>query len=161
MKQPPRGQLNSPVVKRMMKHVGRGHVWIYRRSGGRVGGTLRMGAALRKPAPVLLLDHTGRRSGRALTTPLLYLRDGDDVVVVASSGGMDAMPQWYLNLRAQPDTTVQVGRDVWPVRARTATPEEKQALWPRLVDVYADFASYQQWTDREIPVVICEPRSDA
>jgi deazaflavin-dependent oxidoreductase (nitroreductase family) len=91
------------------------------------------------------------------TTPLLFLPDGDRVVVVASQGGLPKNPQWYLNVRANPEVTVQVRGEVRPMRARTATPEERAVLWPRLVELYADFDSYQSWTDREIPVVVCEP----
>ena len=108
--------------------------------------------------PTLLLDHRGRTSGTTYTTPLLYLLDGPDVVVVASQGGLPRDPQWYRNLVAQPDTQVQIRSEVRRVRARTATPEERAALWPRLVELYSDFANYQRWTDREIPVVICAPR---
>ena len=156
-KPPPKG-LESPLAKRITKYVGRAHVAVYRATKGRVGATFRVGAAFRKPAPCLLLDHVGKKSGRRYTTPLLYILDGSDVVVVASSGGMAKDPQWYRNLMAHPDTQVQIRGDVRPVRARTASSEERAALWPRLVEMYAGYADYQSWTDREIPVVICEPR---
>lgn len=151
--------LNHPVYRRAMGRIARAHVWAYRRTGGRVGGRWRHGSALLHPVPVLLLDHVGRRSGTAYTTPLLYLRDDPRLVVVASQGGMDRDPQWYRNLRAAPDTTVQVGAEVRRVRARSATAEEAAALWPRLDAVYADFVNYRRWTDREIPVVVLEPRA--
>ncbi len=150
--------LNAPQARTFIKYLARAQVVLYRRTGGRLGGKWRVGAALRKPVPVLLLDHVGRTSGTAYTTPLLYLRDGRDVIVVASSGGMDREPQWFRNLMATPDTTVQVGSAVSAVRARTADAAERARLWPLLVDLYADFESYESWTDREIPVVICEPR---
>jgi deazaflavin-dependent oxidoreductase (nitroreductase family) len=108
---------------------------------------------------VLLLDHRGRKSGRLHTTPLLYMHDGADTVVVASQGGLPKHPQWYLNLRAHPDTHIQIRADRRPVRARTADPEERSRLWPLLLDVYADFELYQSWAEREIPVVILQPRS--
>ncbi len=79
-------------------------------------------------------------------------------MIVASQGGLPRNPQWYHNLAAHPETTIQVRSQVRRVRARTATPDEREALWPRLVDLYADFENYQRWTDRVIPVVICEPR---
>lgn len=151
-------QLDSPVVPRVIKHVARAHVWTYRRTNGRIGGKWRIGAGLRKPVDTLLLDHRGRTSGRQFTTPLLYLPDGENVIVVASQGGLPSDPQWYRNLVVHPDTQVQIKAEVRRVRARTATPEERAALWPRLLDLYADFASYQSWTDRQIPVVILEPR---
>ena len=153
----PKG-LESPMTRRVMKYAGRAHVAVYRATKGRIGSTFRVGAALRKPAPVLLLEHVGKKSGRSYTSPLLYLLDGPDVVVVASTGGMAKDPQWYRNLMARPDTQLQIRGDVRQVRARTASPEERAALWPRLVEMYADYDNYQSWTDREIPVVICEPR---
>lgn len=150
--------LDSPVVPKVMKHVARAHVWTYRRTRGLIGGKWRVGSALLRPVPTLLLDHRGRTSGTPYTTPLLYMVDGPDVVVVASQGGLPKDPQWYRNLMAHPETQVQIRSEVRRVRARTATPEERAALWPRLVEVYSDFANYQCWTEREIPVVICEPR---
>jgi deazaflavin-dependent oxidoreductase (nitroreductase family) len=156
---PPRPKgLDSPVLPRIFRVVGRAQVRVYRWTGGRVGGKWRIGAGFRKPVPTLLLDHVGRTSGRHFTSPLLYLDDGPDLVVVASQGGLPKHPQWYHNLCARPDTTVQVGRERRPVRARTAGGAERAALWPRLVDLYADFDTYQSWTEREIPVVVLEPR---
>lgn len=156
---PPRPKgLDAPIVKKALKRIARSQVWFYRRTNGRIGGTWRVGAGFRKPVPTLLLDHVGRRSGRLLTTPLLYLEDGDDVVVVASQGGMSTHPQWFRNLTATPDTQVQIGPELRRVTARVADPDEQARLWPRLVDLYADFASYQAWTDREIPVVVLVPR---
>lgn len=150
--------LDSRLALAATKYVARAQTWVYRRTGGRIGATHRVGAGFRKPVPTLLLDHVGRSSGKQYTTPLLYLVDGADLVVVASSGGMAKNPQWYRNLMAHPDTQVQVRSEVRAVRARTASPEERSALWPRLVDLYADYDSYQGWTDRVIPVVVLEPR---
>jgi deazaflavin-dependent oxidoreductase (nitroreductase family) len=150
--------LDSPVVPKVLKYVGKAHVRVYRLTKGRIGGKWRIGAGWKKPVPTLLLDHVGRKSGRPFTTPLLYLLDGPDVVIVASQGGLPKNPQWYANLMAHPDTQVQIKGEVRAVRARTATADERAALWPRLVDLYADFENYQAWTDREIPVVILAPR---
>jgi len=149
--------LDAPWVPRLIKLMSRTNTWLYRRTGGRVGGTWRVGSAFRRPVPLALLTHTGRTSGRPYTTPLLFLRDGDRVLLVASQAGLPQHPQWYRNLVATPDCTLQIGREAIPMRARTADPEERAAHWPRLVELYADFASYQTWTEREIPVVICEP----
>ncbi|MBA0126945.1 nitroreductase family deazaflavin-dependent oxidoreductase [Haloechinothrix sp. YIM 98757] len=154
----PKG-LDSPLVPKIIKRMSRAQVWLYRRTNGRLGGTWRIGAALRKPVDTLLLDHRGRKSGTVFTIPLLYMPDGDNLVVVASQGGLPSHPQWYFNLRADPDTRVQVNGEVRAVRARTASGQERESLWRRLVEMYADFASYQSWTDREIPVVILEPRT--
>jgi F420H(2)-dependent quinone reductase len=152
------GPIDAPLVKKALKHGGRAQVWLYRRTNGRVGGKWRIGAGFRKPVPTLLLDHVGRRSGTRFTVPLLYLVDGPDLVVVASQGGMSTHPQWYRNLLARPDTQVQVGAELRRVRARVASPAERDRLWPLLVELYADFASYRSWTDREIPVVVLERR---
>jgi deazaflavin-dependent oxidoreductase (nitroreductase family) len=149
--------LDSPLVPKLLKYGGRAQVRLYRLTNGRIGGKWRIGAGFRKPVPVLLLDHVGRRSGQRYTVPLLYLRAGEDLVVVASQGGLPRHPQWYRNLLATPETTVQVGAEQRRVRARAAPPDEKAALWPRLVELYADFATYQAWTDRDIPVVVLEP----
>jgi F420H(2)-dependent quinone reductase len=153
----PKG-LDSPLVPKVLKYSGRAQVWLFRRTNGRIGSKWRIGAGFRKPVPTLLLDHVGRKSGKHFTTPLLYLRDGDAIVVVASQGGLPSHPQWYRNLQANPDATVQIKAQVIPVTARTALPSERAALWPRLVELYADFENYQAWTEREIPVVILSPR---
>lgn len=107
---------------------------------------------------MLLLDHVGASSATRRTTPLVYLRDGDNVVVIASKGGFPRNPAWFHNLQAHPDTTVQIGARREAVRARAADPQERTRLWPRAVDVYPGYEGYQQRTKREIPVVILEPR---
>jgi F420H(2)-dependent quinone reductase len=155
---PPRPKgLDSPAVIKIMKYMAKTQVWTYRRTGGRVGSKWRVGAGFRKPVPTLLLDHRGRKSGAAFTTPLLYIVDGPNVVIVGSQGGLPKHPQWYLNLVAHPDTQIQIKAEHRPVRARTADAAERARLWPLLVDAYADFDNYQAWTEREIPVVILEP----
>ncbi len=155
----PKG-LDSPLVPRLIKLGSRAQAWVYRRTNGRIGSTWRIGAAFRNPVELLLLDHRGRKSGTVYTAPLLYLPDGENVVVVASQGGLPRHPQWYRNLCANPDTHVRIKSEVRAVRARTASTRERDTLWPRLVALYPDFASYQSWTEREIPVVILEPRAE-
>lgn len=150
--------LDSPIVPKVLKYAGKAHVWTYRKTNGRIGSKWRIGAGWKKPVPTLLLDHVGRKSGTRFTTPLLYMHDGPNVIVVGSQGGLPKDPQWYRNLMATPETKVQILAEVREVRARTAGPEERAALWPRLVELYADFDNYQAWTEREIPVVILEPR---
>lgn len=152
-------QLDSPLLPKIMKYMSKAQVWLYQRTRGRVGGKWRVGAGFRKPVPVLLLDHRGRKTGKVMTTPLLYLTDGPDVIVVASQGGLPAHPQWYRNLLANPDTHIQIKAERHAVRARTATASERARLWPMAVAVYADFDNYQSWTQREIPVVILQPRA--
>jgi len=156
MKTKPKG-LDADWVRYLLRYVGGAHVRIYEATGGRLGGRLGIPFVL-PTVPILLLEHVGRKSGNGFTTPLVYLEDDADVVVVASQGGRPHDPQWYRNLLAGPDVTVRVGRARRPVRAQTASPEERARLWPRLVDLYADFDSYQSWTDREIPVVVLSPR---
>ncbi|MET8426316.1 nitroreductase family deazaflavin-dependent oxidoreductase [Nocardia sp. NPDC004860] len=155
---PPRPpQLDSPVLPKIFKRVARAQVWIYRRTGGRIGGKWRIGAGFRKPVPTLLLEHRGRKTGAVYTVPLLYITDGPDTIVVASQGGLPEHPQWYRNLCADPDTHIQIRADRFPVHAVTADPQQRARLWPRLVEAYADFDTYQAWTEREIPVVILRP----
>jgi len=151
--------LDSPILPKIFKRAGKVHVWTYRKTNGRIGSKWRIGAGWKKPVDTLLLDHVGRKSGTQFTTPLLYMHDGPNVIVVGSQGGLPDDPQWYRNLMATPDTRVQIRAEKRAVRARTADAAERAALWPRLVEVYADFANYQSWTEREIPVVILEPRS--
>ena len=151
--------LDKPIVGKIIKYGARLHVPVFRLTNGRIGSKWRIGAGWRKPVPTLLLNHVGRKSGTRFTTPLLYLVDGPRLVIVASQGGLPKNPQWFHNLVASPETTVELrGERSRAVRARVAGPEERAALWPRLVDLYADFESYQAWTDREIPVVVLDPR---
>jgi len=138
-----------PVLRQAMK----GHAVVYRATHGLVGHRF-PGAP-----PTLLLDHVGARSGRVRTTPLTYLRNGEDFVIVASKGGHPRNPAWFHNLRAHPDTTIQVGSERKAVRARVATPAERARLWPKVVELYGGYRDYQARTGREIPLVVLEPRS--
>jgi F420H(2)-dependent quinone reductase len=151
-------QLDSPVLPVIFRYVGKVQVWIYRRTGGKIGGKWRVGAGFRHPVPTLLLEHRGRKSGKQFVVPLLYMTDGANTVIVASQGGRPENPQWYHNLVANPDTHIQIGDRRCAVRAVVASPEQRAQLWPKLVELYADFDTYQSWTEREIPVVILEPR---
>jgi deazaflavin-dependent oxidoreductase (nitroreductase family) len=127
------------------------NTWIYQLSGGRWLGHFPSGA------PVCLLTTKGRKSGQRRTVPLLYLADGDDLVVVASQGGAPQHPGWYFNLVANPTAEVQVGRRRFPVAARTVSAEEKAALWPRLLAIYPPYEAYQQRMTRSIPVMRLSP----
>ena len=124
------------------------HNGLYRLTGGKVGG--RMGKA-----PVLLLTVAGRKTGKLRTTPLLYGRDADSLVVIASVGGAPKHPAWYLNLRGQ-EAEVQIGRERRRVRARNAEGEERERLWAQMVATYPPYESYQRKTERRIPVVVLE-----
>lgn len=153
----PKG-LDGELTRRVIKLMASANVRVYRLTRGRVGGTWRVGAAWKSPVPICLVEHRGRRTGRVRTTPLVFLRDGESVVVVASQAGRPHHPLWFRNLEADPDCVVQVRGDRRPMRARVAGPQERSALWPRLVALYSDYDSYQSWTDREIPVVVLDPR---
>jgi deazaflavin-dependent oxidoreductase (nitroreductase family) len=150
--------LDGEVARRVIKLMAAVNVRVYRLTRGRVGGTWRVGAAWRQPVPICLMEHRGRRTGKVRTTPLVYLRDTGRVVVVASQAGRPTHPLWYRNIEADPDVTVQIRGERRPMRARTASPDERAVLWPRLVELYSDYDSYQSWTEREIPVVVLEPR---
>jgi len=107
--------------------------------------------------PILLLHHVGRRTGQRRINPLLYLADGDEVVIVASKGGARKHPAWWLNLREMKTTTIQIGGERREVRVRQATPEERRHLWPKLVEIWPDYERYQERTSREIPLAILSP----
>jgi deazaflavin-dependent oxidoreductase (nitroreductase family) len=108
--------------------------------------------------PVLLLTTTGRRSGKARTTPLTFFRDGGDLVVIASNGGADRAPDWSVNLQKDPRAVVQIGTDKLSVEARTATSEERERLWVGITATYPGYAAYQRKTTRRIPVLILTPK---
>ncbi|MCG5220041.1 nitroreductase family deazaflavin-dependent oxidoreductase [Streptosporangium sp. KLBMP 9127] len=107
----------------------------------------------------LILTTTGRKTGKRRNSPLIYQKYGDDYLVVASKGGDDAPPLWYLNLTADPEVQVQVKGDRFTARARTATPEEKADMWRTMTAVWPDYDDYQRKTAREIPVVVLERQS--
>ncbi|MFD3657086.1 nitroreductase family deazaflavin-dependent oxidoreductase [Streptomyces sp. 24-1644] len=119
---------------------------LYESSGG-TKGTTQLGV------PCLLMDYVGRRSGAPRRTVLMYGRDGDDYLIVASNGGSDKPPLWYLNLQAGPDVELRVETERFPAVAETLTAEEKERVWPRLVELFPRYAEYQRGTTRNIPVV--------
>ena len=127
------------------------HVRQYEATGGKVGHDW-------NGTHCLILHTTGRRSGRTRKFPLIYGRDGDRFVIVASKGGAPTNPGWYENLIAHPDVKIQVGDKVLPVRARTATAEEKKRVWPIMTAQWPDYDTYQSGTKRDIPVVLLSPR---
>jgi F420H(2)-dependent quinone reductase len=137
-----------PVLRRLMG----GHAAVYRATHGLVGH--------RFPGspPMLLLEHTGAKTATRRTSPLVYMRDGENMILVASKGGYPKNPAWFHNLMANPDTSIQVGARRRQVHARVADPEERRRLWPKVVEVYGGYEDYQRRTEREIPLVILEPR---
>ena len=130
---------------------GQEHVERYQATDGEEGHEWRKGTS------ILLLTTTGAKSGQQRTTPLIYGRHGDDYLIVASKGGADEPPGWYVNLQKDPDVEIQVKADHMKVRARDATPDEKPELWRIMAAEWPDYDDYQQKTDREIPVVVLEP----
>jgi deazaflavin-dependent oxidoreductase (nitroreductase family) len=130
--------------------LGKDHVRRYQQTDGEIGYWW-------NGAPTLLLTTTGRRSGEARTTPLIFGRDGDDYLVVASVGGMPTHPAWYLNLVDDPSARIQVRGEHIDVVARTAQADEKPRLWRVVNDVWPNYDTYQERTDRVIPVVVLSP----
>jgi deazaflavin-dependent oxidoreductase (nitroreductase family) len=132
------------------------HVAIYRRSGGRIGRKVPGFPG----AEIALVDHRGAKTGTPRTSPLMYLRDGEAVVVVASKAGQPTHPAWFHNLMANPETTVQIGAEALPVRARLADEEERERLWPEFVALYPAYATYRENAHpRVIPIVVLDPRA--
>lgn len=130
-----------------IKVMGRCHRAVYRLTRGRLLGRV-------AGMPVLLLTTTGRRSGRARTTPLTYFEAGDELVIVASNGGEERPPAWWLNLRAHPQAIIVIGTHSRAVTARAATDEEHERLWPVITATYPGYAAYARRTTRPIPVVL-------
>ena len=133
------------------KYLGALHRLLYRASGGRVGGRL-------WGLPVVLLTTTGRRTGKPRTVPLCSLRDGNDVIVIASYGGLEQPPAWWLNLEANPRAELQTANARQAVTARNASPDERARLWAEITERAPGYLEYERRTSREIPVVILQPR---
>jgi len=128
------------------------HVFFYKLSGGRIGGRMHK-------VPVLLLTTTGRKTGRKRTTPLLYIRDGNRLVIVASNGGRAMDPSWWMNLKRNPIGMVQVKSLKETVYAQRAIGSEKERLWRLMTTAYPTYDDYQKKTDRDIPVVVLMPKT--
>ena len=141
---------NSGLLAAALKRFAHAHIWVYRRTNGRLGAKLLW-------FPAALLTTTGRKSGASRTTPTLYLRDGDKIVLPASYGGRDGKPAWYLNLKTEPKVRVQVRDEVMDLIARDATDHERRLYWRKLTRIYPPYKGYQQAADRRIPLVVCEP----
>ena len=141
--------LSGPA--RLALKLGSGvHSGVYRATGGKLFG--RMGKS-----PILLLNTVGRKSGKKRTSPLLYVKDGEDFVIIASKGGAPTHPAWFLNLKANPEATVEVGDREVRVRAEEADAEEKARLWQKMVEMYPTYDDYQTKTKREIPLLVLHP----
>lgn len=143
---------NSRFLAVVLKYFARMHIWVYRRSNGRLGARLLW-------FPAALLTTIGRKSGEPRTTPTLYLRDGDQVILPASFGGRAENPTWYLNLKENPAVQVQIRNERLALSARDATDEERARYWPPLMRMYPPYRGYREAADRIIPLVVCEPAS--
>lgn len=128
------------------------YVFLYRRTGGKVGG--RLGAM-----PVLLLTTTGRKTGKRHTVPVMYLSESPNYIITASNNGREKPPAWWLNLKSSPQATIEIGGDTRSVTTEQAGSEEKERLWVQLVEKAPAFEGYQKRTQREIPMVILRPQS--
>ena len=135
----------------MARAATRLHARLYRLTGGRFLPRWAEGM------PVLSLTTTGRKSGKPRSTTIIYYEDGEQLVVMPSNAGTDATPAWWLNLQANPEAEVQLGNERRRVRARRATPEEAERLWPRMCESYSGFEDYQAFTEREQPIVVLDP----
>lgn len=150
MANPPKA-LNSKPVGFLIKQMSRANTWIFKKSNGRFGDKFLRGA------PVGILTTIGRKTGEPRESPLLFLQEGKRIVLVASQGGRANNPMWYLNLKANPKVTFQTKTEHLALMARDATETERDEYWPKLDAMYPDFADYRSYTDRKIPIVICDP----
>ena len=144
-------RLSMAAPAAALRAVGKLNVPVYRATGGRVFGSL-------DGVPVLLLTTTGRKSGQRRTAPVVYLRDGERLVVIGSNAGNVRAPAWALNLEANPNADVEIGRERRSVRARIAAGEERASLWWRINEQYSGFDDFAAKTERDIRVFVLETR---
>ncbi|HXF31611.1 MAG TPA: nitroreductase/quinone reductase family protein [Solirubrobacterales bacterium] len=151
--------LSQPFTRRgiyLGRRSARAHVAIYRAGGGRLGAHVPGWPAAR----IALVHHVGARTGKHRVSPLVYLEDGDAIAIVASKAGQPTNPAWFHNLRAHPETEVEIGAERRAVRARPADRAERKSLWPRFDAAYPEYANYrEQAAPREIPILLLEPRA--
>ena len=143
----------APLKPRTIRLIGRLHAWLWKLTGGKLGNTFGRG-------PFLMLTTRGRITGRERTTPVLYLQYGADLIIVASFGGNDMHPAWFLNLERCPEAEGILNGKRRRLFAYRVSPEEKELIWPRLVKIYPNFAIYQQRTRREIPLLRLSDRAE-
>lgn len=136
----------------LMKTIGVIHRGLYRLTSGTVGANL-------GGRSMVLLTTTGRKSGKQRTAPIQYMKDGDNIILVASNGGNVNHPAWWHNIGANPDVTVQIGKKKMRARAETADDEERARLWPLLVEFYPGYQAYEEETERTVQVVIVRPEA--
>mgnify|MGYP001023626334 FL=1 len=144
-------RLNAKSTGTAIKWMSKAQTWLFKATGGKLGNKFLRGAE------VGILTTTGRKSGEPRDSPLLFLQEGRRIVLVASQGGRATNPMWYLNLQANPKITFQTKKETLALTARDATDAERDDYWPRLDAMYPDFANYRSYTERKIPIVICDP----
>jgi deazaflavin-dependent oxidoreductase (nitroreductase family) len=150
MAHPPRA-LNTKQTGTIIKWMSRANTWIFKKSGGKLGDKFLRGA------PVGILTTIGRKTYEPRESPLLFLQEDRRIVLVASQGGRADNPMWYLNLKANPQVRFQTKQQTLDLTAREATDAERDEYWPKLDAMYPDFVNYRSYTDRKIPIVICDP----
>jgi F420H(2)-dependent quinone reductase len=143
--------LNSPKVGTAIKWMSKAQTFIFKKTNGKFGNKFLKGTE------VGILTTVGRKSGEPRDSPLLFLQEGQRIVLVASQGGRATNPMWYLNLVANPNVTFQTKGGLLKLVARDATDPERDEYWPKLDAMYPDFVNYRSYTDRKIPIVICDP----
>ncbi|MCF6387849.1 nitroreductase family deazaflavin-dependent oxidoreductase [Mycobacterium sp. MBM] len=144
-------RLNAPSTGTMIKWMSRANTWIFKKTNGKLGNKFLHGAE------VGILTTIGRKSGEPRDSPLLFLQEGRRIVLVASQGGRATNPMWYLNIKANPAISFQTKKEKLDLMAREATDAERDEYWPKLDAMYPDFANYRSYTDRKIPILICDP----
>lgn len=144
-------RLNSSSTGTAIKWMSKAQTWLFKASKGKLGNKFLKGSE------VGILTTIGRKTGEPRDIPLLYLQEGQRIVLVASQGGRATNPMWYLNLKANPKITFQTPKATLALTARDATDAERDEYWPKLDAMYADFVNYRSYTDRKIPIVICDP----
>lgn len=143
--------LNSKPVALGIKWMSRAQTWLFKKSNGRFGDKFLRGSE------VGILTTTGRKSGEPRDVPLLFLQEEQRIVLVASQGGRDTHPMWYLNIKADAKVAFQTKRETLSLIAREATDDERDHYWPKLDAMYPDYANYRSYTTRKIPIIICDP----
>jgi deazaflavin-dependent oxidoreductase (nitroreductase family) len=143
--------LNSAKVGTAIKWMSKAQTWIFKKTNGKFGNKFLKGTE------VGILTTIGRKSGEPRESPLLFLQEGERIVLVASQGGRATNPMWYLNVVANPSVTLQTRDGLHALTAREATDPERDEYWPKLDAMYPDFVNYRSYTDRKIPILICEP----
>jgi len=144
-------RLNAASTGTVIKWMSKAQTWIFKASGGKLGNKFIRGAE------VGIVTTTGRKTGEKRDSPLLFLQEGSRIVLVASQGGRATNPMWYLNLKADPAVSFRTKSENLQLVARDATAAERDEYWPKLDAMYPDFVNYRSYTDREIPIVICDP----